>query len=169
MPSRWGSQAPFINFTFDWTVPEDMMRRPVIVGGVERVEEFFERLEYLMKVARDSMEIKRKVIERKLKRGLMPYSREYLESFDTFFSTIGLVGMNEACLNLLGMSIAEPEGKALAIKVLKFMREKLSEFQEQTGHLYNLEATPAEGASYRLAKGYKDVPFALGIRRVSLS
>ncbi len=101
-------------------------------------EEFFERLEYLMKVARDSLEIKRKVIERNLKRGLMPYAREYLESFDTFFSTIGLVGINKACLNLLGVDIAEPEGKDFAIRVLKFMRDKLSEFQEQTGHLYNL-------------------------------
>lgn len=82
----------------------------------------------------------------------MPYSREYLQSFDTFFSTVGLVGMNEACLNLLGVSIAEPEGKAFAIKVLRFMREKLSDFQEETGHLYNLEATPAESTSYRLAK-----------------
>ena len=101
---------------------------------------------------KERQEIKRKVIERNLKRGLMPDSREYLESFDTFFSSIGLVGMNEACLNLLGMSIAETEGKAFAIKVIKFMRENLSDFQELTGHLYNLEATPAEGASYRLAK-----------------
>ncbi|MFN3598488.1 MAG: ribonucleoside triphosphate reductase [Aquificaceae bacterium] len=281
VPSRWGSQAPFINFTFDWIVPKDMINRPVIVGGEEREdigyygnfqkemdminrafmeimmegdyngrifsfpiptynitkgfdfsspnaqllwkmtakygipyfqnfvssslrpedirsmccrlqldlrelrsrmgglfgsadktgsigvvtinmprigylskkeEEFFERLENLMNIAKDSLEIKRKVIERNFKKGLMPYSKEYLESFDTFFSTVGLVGMNEACLNLLGLSIAEPEGRAFAMRVLKFMREKLSEFQEKTGHLYNLEATPAEGASYRLAK-----------------
>ncbi len=281
VPSRWGSQAPFINFTFDWTVPEDMKDRPVIVGGRERPdigyygdfqkemdminrafmevmmegdyegrvfsfpiptynitkdfdwdserarllwkmtakygipyfqnfissslkpgdirsmccrlqldlrelrnrmgglfgsadktgsigvvtinmpriaylskseEEFFERLYELMVLAKESLEIKRKVIERNLKKGLMPYSREYLDSFDTFFSTIGLVGMNEACLNLLGVSIAEPEGKDFAIRVLKFMRERLSDFQEETGHLYNLEATPAEGTSYRLAK-----------------
>ncbi|MEJ5338630.1 MAG: ribonucleoside triphosphate reductase [Aquificaceae bacterium] len=281
VPSRWGGQAPFINFSFDWTVPGDMKDRPVIVGGRERPDigyygefqkemdiinrafmevmmegdnegrifsfpiptynitpdfewdsenarllwkmtakygipyfqnfissslkpgdvrsmccrlqldlrelrnrmgglfgsadktgsigvvtinmprigylsksedEFFERLNELMELAKDSLEIKRKVIERNLKRGLMPYSREYLQSFDTFFSTIGLVGMNEACLNFLGVSIAEPEGKEFAIRVLKFMRERLSDFQEETGHLYNLEATPAEGTSYRLAK-----------------
>ncbi len=281
VPSRWGSQAPFINFTFDWTVPEDMKERPVVVGGTERKDigcygdfqkemdminrafmeimmegdhdgrifsfpiptynitkdfdflsdnakllwkmtskygipyfqnfvssplrpedirsmccrlqldlrqlrsrmgglfgsadktgsigvvtinmpriaylsksegEFFEKLEGLMDIAKDSLEIKRKVIERNLKKGLMPYSKEYLNSFDTFFSTIGLIGMNEACLNLLGVSIAEKEGKAFAVKVLRFMRGKLSEFQEKTEHLYNLEATPAEGTSYRLAK-----------------
>ncbi|ADO44618.1 anaerobic ribonucleoside-triphosphate reductase [Hydrogenobacter thermophilus TK-6] len=281
VPSRWGSQAPFINFSFDWTVPEDMKERPVIIGGVERPdigyygdfqkemdiinraflevmmegdymerifsfpiptynitpdfvwespnarllwritakygipyfqnfissslkpgdvrsmccrlqldlrelrsrmgglfgsadktgsigvvtinlpriaylskdeEEFLARLSHLMELARESLEIKRKVIERNLKKGLMPYTREYLDSFDTFFSTIGLIGMNEACLNLLGVSIAEKEGRDFAIKVLKFMREKLADFQEQTGHLYNLEATPAEGTSYRLAK-----------------
>jgi len=281
VPSRWGGQAPFINFSFDWTVPEDMKDKPVIIGGKERPDigyygefqkemdminkafmevmmegdyegrifsfpiptynitpdfewdsenakllwkmtakygipyfqnfissslkpgdvrsmccrlqldlrelrsrmgglfgsadktgsigvvtinlprigylsksedEFFERLSELMNLAKESLEIKRKVIERNLKKGLMPYSREYLQSFDTFFSTVGLVGMNEACLNLLGVSIAEPEGKAFAIKVLRFMREKLSDFQEETGHLYNLEATPAESTSYRLAK-----------------
>ncbi|MCS7170827.1 MAG: ribonucleoside triphosphate reductase [Aquificaceae bacterium] len=281
VPSRWGGQAPFINFSFDWTVPEDMKHRPVLVGGVERPDlgcygeyqkemnminrafmevmmegdyrgrifsfpiptynitpdfdwssenarllwrmtarygipyfqnflssslkpgdvrsmccrlqldlrelrsrmgglfgsadktgsigvvtinlprigylsssenEFFERLAELMELAKESLEIKRKVIERNLKKGLMPYSREYLQSFDTFFSTIGLVGMNEACLNLLGVSIGDAEGKNFAIRVLKFMRERLSDFQEETGHLYNLEATPAEGASYRLAK-----------------
>ncbi|MCX8164525.1 MAG: hypothetical protein N3D14_03945 [Aquificaceae bacterium] len=114
--------------------------------------EFFERLAEVMELAKESLEIKRKVIERNLKKGLMPYSREYLQSFDTFFSTIGIVGMNEACLNLLGVSIGDAEGKNFAIRVLKFMRERLSDFQEETGHLYNLEATPAEGASYRLAK-----------------
>ncbi|SNZ14197.1 ribonucleoside triphosphate reductase [Hydrogenobacter hydrogenophilus] len=281
VPSRWGGQAPFVNFSFDWTVPEDMRERPVLVGGTERPdigyygefqeemnminrafievlmegdhagrifsfpiptynitsdfdfysenakmlwkltakygipyfqnfissslkpgdvrsmccrlqldlrelrrrmgglfgsadktgsigvvtinmpriaylsgseEEFFERLSELMELAKESLEIKRKVIERNLKKGLMPYSREYLQSFDTFFSTIGLVGMNEACLNLLGVSIAEPQGKDFAIRVLKFMRERLADFQEETGHLYNLEATPAESAAYRLAR-----------------
>ncbi len=281
VPSRWGGQAPFINFSFDWKVPEDMKNRPVIVGGEEREdigyygdfqremdminrafievmmegdyegrifsfpiptynitpdfdwdsekayllwrmtakygipyfqnfissclkpgdvrsmccrlqldlrelrsrmgglfgsadktgsigvvtinmpriaylskseEEFFERLEGLMELAYQSLEIKRKVITRNLNNGLMPYTKEYLQSFDTFFSTIGLIGMNEACLNLLGVSIADREGKEFAVKVLRFMREKLSDFQERTGHLYNLEATPAEGASYRLAK-----------------
>lgn len=281
VPSRWGSQAPFINFSFDWVVPEDMKERPVIVGGEERPdlgtygdyqeemdminrafievmlegdyegrvfsfpiptynitpdfpwesdnarllfeltakygvpyfqnfissslhpgdvrsmccrlqldlrtlrnrcgglfgsadktgsigvvtinlprigylskteEEFFARLKRMMYIAKTALEIKRKVIERNLKNGLLPYTRRYLGTFRNYFSTIGLVGMNEACLNFLGVSIAHPEGKAFAIKVLQFMREKLADFQEETGNLYNLEATPAEGASYRLAR-----------------
>lgn len=281
VPSRWGSQAPFINFSFDWIVPEDMKDRPVIVGGEERPdlgtygdyqkemdminraflevmlegdyegrvfsfpiptynitpdfpwdsenarllfeltakygvpyfqnfissslrpgdvrsmccrlqldlrtlrnrcgglfgsadktgsigvvtinlprigylskteEEFFSRLKRMMHIAKTALEIKRKVIERNLKNGLFPYTRRYLGTFRNHFSTIGLVGMNEACLNFLGVSIAHPEGKAFAIKVLQFMRERLADFQEETGNLYNLEATPAESASYRLAR-----------------
>ncbi|MEN3184437.1 MAG: ribonucleoside triphosphate reductase [Atribacterota bacterium] len=281
VPSRWGSQAPFINFSFDWIVPEDMKDRPVIIGGEERPdlgtygdyqremdminraflevmlegdyegrvfsfpiptynitpdfpwdsenarllfeltakygvpyfqnfissslrpgdvrsmccrlqldlrtlrnrcgglfgsadktgsigvvtinlprigylskteEEFFSRLKRMMHIAKTALEIKRKVIERNLKNGLFPYTRRYLGTFRNHFSTIGLVGMNEACLNFLGVSIAHPEGKAFAIKVLQFMRERLADFQEETGNLYNLEATPAESASYRLAR-----------------
>lgn len=281
VPSRWGSQAPFINFSFDWIVPEDMKDRPVIVGGEERPdlgtygdyqkemdminraflevmlegdyegrvfsfpiptynitpdfpwdsenarllfeltakygvpyfqnfissslrpgdvrsmccrlqldlrtlrsrcgglfgsadktgsigvvtinlprigylskteEEFFSRLKRMMHIAKTALEIKRKVIERNLKNGLFPYTRRYLGTFRNHFSTIGLVGMNETCLNFLGVSIAHPEGKAFAIKVLQFMRERLADFQEETGNLYNLEATPAESASYRLAR-----------------
>jgi len=123
-------------------------------------EEFFERLETLMEIAKDSLEIKRKVLERFTENGLYPYSRRYLhlvkEGFGKYwknhFSTIGLVGMNEAILNLFGYNIASPEGLKFAIKVLKFMREKLADFQEETGNIYNLEATPAEGTSYRLAR-----------------
>ncbi|MGQ9622343.1 MAG: ribonucleoside triphosphate reductase [Candidatus Caldatribacteriaceae bacterium] len=281
VPSRWGSQAPFINFSFDWIVPEDMKDRPVIVGGEERPdlgtygdyqkemdminqaflevmlegdyegrvfsfpiptynitpdfpwdsdnarllfeltakygvpyfqnfissvlrpgdvrsmccrlqldlrilrnrcgglfgsadktgsigvvtinlprigylskteEEFFARLKRMMHIAKTALEIKRKVIERNLKNGLLPYTRRYLGTFRNHFSTIGLVGMNEACLNFLGVSIAHPEGRAFAVKVLQFMRERLADFQEETGNLYNLEATPAESASYRLAR-----------------
>ncbi|BER91508.1 MAG: hypothetical protein PWP60_1312 [Candidatus Atribacteria bacterium] len=281
VPSRWGSQAPFINFSFDWIVPEDMRERPVIIGGEERPdlgtygdyqeemdminkaflevmlegdyegrvfsfpiptynitpdfpwesenaqllwkltakygvpyfqnfistdmhpgdvrsmccrlqldlrtlrnrfgglfgsadktgsigvvtinlprigylskseEEFFARLKRAMYIAKTALEIKRKVIERNMKNGLLPYTRRYLGTFRNHFSTIGLVGMNEACLNFLGVSIAHPEGKSFAIKVLNFMRELLADFQEETGNLYNLEATPAEGASYRLAR-----------------
>jgi ribonucleoside-triphosphate reductase len=281
VPSRWGSQAPFINFSFDWIVPEDMKDRPVIVGGEERPdlgaygdyqkemdminraflevmlegdyegrvfsfpiptynitpdfpwdsdnarllfeltakygvpyfqnfissslrpgdvrsmccrlqldlrtlrnrcgglfgsadktgsigvvtinlprigylskteEEFFARLKRMMYIAKTALEIKRKVIERNLKNGLLPYTRRYLGTFRNHFSTIGLVGMNEACLNFLGVSIAHPEGRAFAVRVLQFMRERLADFQEETGNLYNLEATPAESASYRLAR-----------------
>jgi len=281
VPSRWGSQAPFINFSFDWIVPEDMKDRPVIIGGEERPdlgaygdyqkemdminraflevmlegdyegrvfsfpiptynitpdfpwdsdnarllfeltakygvpyfqnfissslrpgdvrsmccrlqldlrtlrnrcgglfgsadktgsigvvtinlprigylskteEEFFARLKRMMYIAKTALEIKRKVIERNLKNGLLPYTRRYLGTFRNHFSTIGLVGMNEACLNFLGVSIAHPEGRAFAVRVLQFMRERLADFQEETGNLYNLEATPAESASYRLAR-----------------
>ena len=84
--------------------------------------------------------------------GLLPYTKRYLGTLDYHFSTIGLVGMNEACLNLLGCSIAEQEGRNFAIRTLRFMLKKLREFQAETGHLYNLEATPAEGTSYRLAR-----------------
>jgi ribonucleoside-triphosphate reductase len=123
-------------------------------------DEFFERLEKLMETARDSLEIKRKGLENFTENSLYPYSRRYLrhvkEGFGKYwknhFSTIGLIGMNEAVLNLLGCSIAPAEGKDFAVKVLSFMREKLADFQEETGNIYNLEATPAEGTSYRLAR-----------------
>jgi anaerobic ribonucleoside-triphosphate reductase len=123
-------------------------------------DEFFERLEALMEIAKDSLEIKRKVLEQFTEKGLYPYSRRYLkgvkETFGKYwknhFSTIGLVGMNEAILNLFGYGIATKDGLEFAVKVLNFMREKLADFQEETGNIYNLEATPAEGASYRLAR-----------------
>ncbi|MEM3673529.1 MAG: ribonucleoside triphosphate reductase [Candidatus Bathyarchaeia archaeon] len=123
-------------------------------------DEFFHRLDSLMEIAKDSLEIKRKVLENFTEKGLYPYSRRYLrnikEGFGKYwknhFSTIGLVGMNEAILNLFGFGIATPEGREFAIKVLMFMREKLADFQEETGNIYNLEATPAEGTSYRLAR-----------------
>lgn len=123
-------------------------------------EDFFERLERLMELAKVSLEIKRKVIEDFTEKGLYPYCKVYLSAvkeakgayWANHFSTIGLVGMNEMCLNFLGKPIYEKEAKDFAIKVLKFMREKIAQFQEETGNLYNLEATPAEGTSYRLAK-----------------
>lgn len=281
VPSRWGSQPPFINFTFDWTVPDDMKDRPVLIGGKDCPEygtygeckkemdminrayievmlegdydgrifsfpiptynitndfpwesenanllfdlaarygvpyfqnfinsdlkpsdirsmccrlqldlkelrkrcgglfgsgdktgsigvvtinlprigylsksegEFFSRLDKVMNLAKTSLEIKRKVVERNLKNGLLPYTKRYLGSFSNHFSTIGLVGMNEACLNFLGVSISTEKGKSFAVKVLQHMRNRLSDYQEETGNLYNLEATPAEGTSYRLAK-----------------
>jgi len=125
--------------------------------------DFMERLEQLMEVACTSLEIKRKMLEQLTERGLYPYSRHYLRTvrqqtgacWSNHFSTIGLIGMSEACQNLLGVGIAHPEGKAFAIRTLEFMREVLSHFQEETGNLYNLEATPAEGASFRLARADK--------------
>ena len=132
------------------------------LGYLSRDEdEFFERLLNLMELAKTSLEIKRKVvIEPLTERGLYPYSKFYLrgvkkrfgEYWKNHFSTIGLVGMNECCLNLFGMDISTDVGKAFAEKVLRFMRKELKRFQEETGNLYNLEATPAEGTSYRLAR-----------------
>ncbi len=123
-------------------------------------DDFFYRLSLKMEAARTSLEIKRKVLVQHTERGLYPYSRHYLkairERFGSYwanhFSTIGIVGMNECCRNFLGVGIDHPEGRAFAVQVLQFMRGKLEEFQQQTGHMYNLEATPAESASYRLAK-----------------
>jgi anaerobic ribonucleoside-triphosphate reductase len=122
--------------------------------------DFFERLGEMMNITKDSLEIKRKILERFTDKGLYPYSRHYLrfvkEAFESYwknhFSTIGLIGMNEAILNLFGFGIATDEGKGFAVRTLKFMRERLLEFQEETGNMYNLEATPAEGTSYRLAR-----------------
>ena len=115
-------------------------------------KEFFTRLDRLMEMAKESLEIKRKVVQKYFDDDLMPYSKTYLPSLDHHFSTIGLVGMNECCLNFLGCSIGDDEGGEFARKVLLHMAEKIKDFQEETGHIYNLEATPAEGTSFRLAK-----------------
>jgi len=112
---------------------------------------FFEILDRFMYLAKNSLELKRKFITRMMNSDMLPYSRRYLGSFNRHFSTIGLVGMNEACLNLLGRGIETKEGKEFSLKVLDFMRKRITEFQEETGHIFNLEATPAEGTSYRLA------------------
>ena len=106
------------------------------------------------------MEIKRKIIEQQSERGLYPYSTYYLrhikertgEYWTNHFNTIGLVGMNEACLNFLGKDVGSHEGLAFALEIMHFLRRLMVKFQEETGHFYNLEATPAEGTSYRLAK-----------------
>jgi anaerobic ribonucleoside-triphosphate reductase len=131
------------------------------IGYIQRDDDrFFERLSDLMDVAQTSLEIKRKVLESVTEKGLYPYSKHYLHSikegyggyWKNHFSTIGLIGMNEALLNLLGQGIASRDGLAFAERVLRFMRGKLTEYQEATGNIYNLEATPAEGTSYRLAR-----------------
>ncbi|MDI6448199.1 ribonucleoside triphosphate reductase [Anaerobaca lacustris] len=122
--------------------------------------EFVEQLDRLMDLARSSLEIKRKLLERLTDRNLYPYTRFYLRSvkehYDQYwhnhFSTIGLVGMNEAARSLLGRDIGTAEGRSFAARILDHMRARLLTFQEQTGNLYNLEATPAEGTSYRLAR-----------------
>jgi ribonucleoside-triphosphate reductase len=115
-------------------------------------EAFFKRLGKLMDTAKISLEIKREVVQENIHRGLLPFTRRYLPSLRSHFSTIGLNGMNEACINLLGEPISTEHGKAFAHEVLTFMREKLLAYQDETGNLYNLEATPAEGVTYRFAK-----------------
>lgn len=119
--------------------------------------EFFEKVKHYMRLAKDSLEIKRKIIDKNVENGLMPYTKAYLGSFKNHFSTIGLCGMNETCRNLIGKSIAPEEGKKLAIETLMLMRNMLKEFQQETGNLYNLEATPAESTSYRFAKLDKEM------------
>ena len=122
--------------------------------------DFFYRLSTMMETARTSLETKRKILVRETERGLYPYSKHYLavvrkrlgSYWANHFSTVGIVDMNECCLAFLGVSIGSPEGQAFAMRVLNFMRDKLLDFQNETGNMYNLEATPAESASYRLAK-----------------
>ena len=117
-------------------------------------EEFYDKLSHMMDVAARSLKIKRNVITKLLDEGLYPYTKRYLGTFNNHFSTIGLVGMNEACLNAcwLKKDLTDPEADKFAKEVLTFMREKLKDYQEEYGDLYNLEATPAESTSYRLAK-----------------
>ncbi len=127
-------------------------------------KEFKERLLKLMNLAKESLEIKRKVVEKFTEEGLYPYSKFYLETIkDQFgsywknhFNTIGLNGMNEAALNLLGEDISSARGYKFALEIMDFMRDHISGFQEETGDLYNLEATPAEGCTYRFAKKDKE-------------
>ncbi|HAL74324.1 MAG TPA: ribonucleoside triphosphate reductase, partial [Clostridiales bacterium] len=124
--------------------------------------EFQARLWRVIQLAKDSLEIKRKTIEEQTARGLYPYSAHYLRNINArtgeywfnHFNTVGLVGMNEACRNFLGSEtdLTTQEGQAFARRTLQYMRAQLQEIQEETGHFYNLEATPAEGTSYRLAK-----------------
>lgn len=280
IPSRWGSQAPFTNITLDWTVPEDLRRKPAIIGGKQyenytygdfqnemdminkafleimlegdangrgfqypiptynitkefnwdsenakllfeitakygtpyfqnfinsdlnpsdvrsmccRLQldkrelrkkggglfgadeftgsigvvtinlprigyltstkaEFFARLSHFMQLAKESLEIKRKVINRLMENGLFPYTRRYLQHLNNHFSTIGINGMNECLLNFMGKDITSAEGKEFALEILDFMRKQLADYQEETGSLFNLEATPAESTSYRLAR-----------------
>ncbi|NLL56987.1 MAG: ribonucleoside triphosphate reductase [Firmicutes bacterium] len=136
------------------------------LGYLSRDEsDFFARLRKLMEMARNSLLIKRNVLEKMTEQGLYPYSRHYLRSvkerFDGYwfnhFNTIGLVGMNEGLLNFFGRDICSEEGRVFALKVLDFMRDLLLEFQTESDQLFNLEATPAEGTAYRLAKIDKEL------------
>jgi ribonucleoside-triphosphate reductase (formate) len=134
--------------------------------------EFKERVGELMDTAKDSLEMKRKILEEFTHKGLYPYSKVYLEElykrehkyWINHFSTIGLVGMNEALLNLMGETTATKRGKKSAIEIMDFMRDRILHYQEETGNHYNLEATPAEGTSHRLARldkmKYEDITVA---------
>ncbi len=127
-------------------------------------KDFFDKLGNLMNLAKESLEIKRKTLENFMDKGLYPYSKHYLEEvkimrncyFGNHFSTIGICGMNEALLNFLDEDITTEKGRKFALEILDFMREKMVKFQEETGNLYNLEATPAEGTSYRQARTDKE-------------
>jgi ribonucleoside-triphosphate reductase len=132
---------------------------PRIGFEAESEEDFFARLQKILNMAMSSLEIKRKVLENYTDSGLYPYTRFYLKSikerfaqfWKNHFSTIGVIGMNEACTNFLGSNIGTDKGLEFALKIMDYLRERLIEFQELTGNNYNLEATPAEGTSYRLA------------------
>jgi ribonucleoside-triphosphate reductase (formate) len=142
---------------------------PRIAHLAQTEEEFFVKLERLMVLAKSSLEIKRKALENFTENDLYPYTKHYLSGifeknqkyWINHFSTIGLIGMNETCLNMLDTDIASAEGKEFALRVLDFMRDRIMGFQEETGNFYNLEATPAEGVSYRFAlhdrKNYPDI------------
>jgi ribonucleoside-triphosphate reductase len=142
---------------------------PQIAYLTQTKKEFLARLGFLMDLAQESLEIKRKVLENLMQKGLYPYSKFYLSSIKKMrgaylanhFSTIGLVGMNEALLNFKGEDLTSPDGQKLALEILDYMRQRLLKYQKKSGHIYNLEATPAEGTSYRLAqmdkKKYPDI------------
>jgi len=128
-------------------------------------KDFKDRLFKLMNLAKESLEIKRKIIERFTEDGLYPYSKHYLadihERFNSYwqnhFNTIGINGMNEAIVNFMGKDITTKEGNKFALEIMDFMREKLMDYQNETNNLYNLEASPAEGATYRFAKKDKEL------------
>jgi ribonucleoside-triphosphate reductase len=135
-------------------------------------KEFLKNLDVLMDLAMESLETKRKLVESLTEKGLYPYTKYYLDAIKmrrgqywaNHFGTIGLVGMNEGLLNLIGKDVTTPDGQKLAEEILVHMREKMIKYQEETGNLYNLEATPAEGTAYRLARidkaKYPEIIFA---------
>jgi ribonucleoside-triphosphate reductase len=131
---------------------------PRIAYLAENKKDFYERLDAIMDLSAESLDIKRKTVNEYLERGLYPYTKRYLGSLNNHFSTIGLVGMNEACLNAkwLGKNLTYKASQQFTIDVLNHMRERLSDYQEKYGDLFNLEATPAESTSYRLAKHDKE-------------
>lgn len=141
----------------------NMARLGYLYKGDEKL--LIKKLDKLMNLAKSTLEKKRKFVVEMNERGLYPYTKRYLKTFDTFFSTIGVNGMNEMVRNFTNdeHNITDEFGKNFAIKILDYIREKLTEFQDETGNLYNLEATPAEGTTYRLAKEDK---YRYGDRKV---
>jgi ribonucleoside-triphosphate reductase len=136
------------------------------IGFLSKSEgEFIERLGKIMDVCKDALEVKRVILEKLTERGLYPYSKYYLKGikaaygqyWKNHFSTIGIIGMNEACTNLLGKDISDKQSREFAIRVLDFIRARLEEYQLQTNNIYNLEATPAESTSYALASRDKEL------------
>jgi ribonucleoside-triphosphate reductase len=130
------------------------------IGYLANTErDFFDRLNQIIQLAAKSLIIKRKVLEKFTEKNLYPYSRFYLREvkggtgafWKNHFSTIGIIGMNEACLNFMGEDITSPAGQSFAVRIMDFMRDEISRIQEETGDLFNLEATPGEGTTYRLA------------------
>lgn len=136
------------------------LNMPRIAIQSKTKEEFFKRVDKMMDIAKESLEIKRDWIEKYMEMGLYPYSRFYLkdikkrfgEYWKNHFNTIGLSGMNEACLNFIGKDLIDPEGRAFALEVLEHMRDRLMDYQNSTNQIFNLEASPAESAAYRFAK-----------------
>lgn len=118
----------------------------------ESKDEFYSRLNKLMDLAAESLQIKRKVINRLMESGLFPFTKRYLTHLNNHFSTIGICGMNECTMNFMDKDLTDDEARAFTLEVLVHMRDRLADYQETTGDLYNLEATPAESTSYRLAK-----------------
>lgn len=131
---------------------------PHIAYLAKNKEDFYERLDRIMDVSARSLKVKRNVVSSLLEAGLYPYTKRYLGTFNNHFSTIGLIGMNEACLNAswIKKDLTHEESQNFTVEVLNHMRERLSDYQEKYGDLYNLEATPAESTSYRLAKHDKE-------------
>ncbi|MCG8453795.1 MAG: ribonucleoside triphosphate reductase [Spirochaetales bacterium] len=132
------------------------------IGYLAKSEaDFYGQLSNMMDLAAESLQAKRKVINHLLQAGLFPYTERYLKHLNNHFNTIGLVGMNECLLNFMGKSLTDPTGRNFALDILDFMRGRMADYQEETGELFNLEATPAESTSYRLArhdkKHYPDI------------
>jgi ribonucleoside-triphosphate reductase len=119
-------------------------------------DDFYRQLDHFMDLARDSLEVKRVVISKLMDQGLFPYTQRYLKHWNNHFSTIGIIGMNESMINFMDKDMTSKDARDFTNDLLVYMRSRLVRYQEETGHLYNLEATPGEGTSYRLAKIDKD-------------